>query len=62
MDNKYFQALITILKSIENIEEFIGNPRIFEKYDKNLMVQQAVERNLEIIGESIELILSTQMF
>ncbi len=52
MNNKYYQALQTIKTCIENIENHIGSTKIFEQYDSNLLVQQAVERNLEIIGEA----------
>ena len=46
MNNKYYQALQTIKTCIENIENHIGSTKIFEQYDSNLIVQQAVERNL----------------
>lgn len=57
MNNKYFQALQTIKTSIDNIENFIGNPKAFELYDSNLLIQAAVERNLEIIGEATKRLL-----
>lgn len=57
MNNRYFQSLKTILSSIDNIDKYIGNPRVFEQYDENLFLQQAVERNLEIIGEATKRIL-----
>jgi uncharacterized protein with HEPN domain len=43
--------LQAIKTSIDNIENFIGTPKVFENYDGNLLVQSTVERNLEIIGE-----------
>lgn len=52
MNNRYFQSLQAILSSIDNIENFIGSPKVFENYERNLQLQQAVERNLEIIGEA----------
>lgn len=52
MNNKYYQSLQAILTSIDNIENFIGTPKIYENYESNLQLQQAVERNLEIIGEA----------
>jgi uncharacterized protein with HEPN domain len=57
MNNKYYQALQTIKTCIENIENYIGNPMLFEKYNGNLQLQQAVERNLEIIGEATKRLL-----
>lgn len=57
MNNKYYQALQAIKTSIENIENFIGNPKSFELYDGNILIQAAVERNLEIIGEAIKRLL-----
>jgi len=52
MSNKYYQALQAIKTSIDNIENFIGTPKTFERYDSNLLLRAAVERNLEIIGEA----------
>ncbi|QBN19163.1 HepT-like ribonuclease domain-containing protein [Flavobacterium nackdongense] len=57
MNNKYYQALQAIKTSIDNIENFIGNPKSFELYDGNILVQAAVERNLEIIGEATKRLL-----
>ncbi len=57
MNNKYYQALQVIKTSIDNIENFIGSPKTFESYDSNLLVQAAVERNLEIIGEATKRLL-----
>jgi len=57
MNNKYYQSLQTIKTCINNIENYIGSPRIFEQYDRNLFLQQAVERNLEIIGEATKRLL-----
>lgn len=58
MDNKYYQALLSIKVCVENIDNFIGAPKIYEKYDENLLLQQAVERNLEIIGEAVKRLLA----
>ncbi|MFP5042716.1 DUF86 domain-containing protein [Parasediminibacterium sp. JCM 36343] len=57
MNNKYNQALQTIKTCIENIETYIGSPQIFEHYNSSLITQQAVERNLEIIGEATKRLL-----
>jgi uncharacterized protein with HEPN domain len=57
MSNKYYQALQAIKTSIDNIENFIGTPKTFERYDSNLLLRAAVERNLEIIGEATKRLL-----
>ncbi len=57
MNNKYYQTLLTIKTCIENINRFIGTPRLYENYNENIFLQQAVERNLEIIGEAIKRLL-----
>lgn len=57
MNNKYYQTLQTIKSSIENIENYVGSPQVYENYDNNLFLQQAVERNLEIIGEATKRLL-----
>lgn len=48
------QALQEILGCINRIDEFTGNPKLFAAYQKNILVQNAVERNLEIIGEAVK--------
>lgn len=53
MDDTSKKFLFDILDSIEKIEQYIGAPRIFENYDSNSMLQDAVERNIEIIGEAV---------
>ena len=57
MNNKYYQALQTIKTCIDNIENFIGKSKGFELYDGSLLLQAAVERNLEIIGEATKRLL-----
>ena len=57
MNNKYYQALQTIKTCIENIDNYIGKTKEFEQYNSNLLLQQAVERNLEIIGEATKRLL-----
>lgn len=60
MDIKVKKLLFDALTSIENIEKYIGEKRKFENYDSEPMLQDAVERNIEIIGEAINRILSLQ--
>lgn len=54
MDNRYYQALHQIIQCIDEIYQFIGQPMVFEIYDSNALMQKAVERNLEIIGEAVK--------
>lgn len=54
MDIEIKKLLQDILTGIENIESYIGREKIFDQYDSNFMVQDAVERNLITIGEAME--------
>jgi uncharacterized protein with HEPN domain len=49
--------LFDIKTALEKIETFIGKPKIFESFKQNMMLQQAIERNLEIIGEAVNCLL-----
>lgn len=53
MDNKSKKYLFDIITSINNIEIYLGDKKHFQKYDEDGMLQDAVERNLEIIGEAM---------
>ncbi|MDI9337263.1 MAG: DUF86 domain-containing protein [Alphaproteobacteria bacterium] len=57
MENKINKFLFDILESIRKIYEFLGEPLVFENYIKNSMLQNAVERNIEIIGEAVKKLL-----
>ena len=57
MDNKARKLLFDIITSIDSIENYIGKQKIFEKYEKTPMLQDAVERNIEIIGEAMNRLL-----
>lgn len=57
MDNDIKKLLKDISMSIENIESYLGANKIFEKYDANLLLQDAVERNLITIGEAMNVLL-----
>ncbi len=57
MDNKAKKLLFDILTSINNIDTYIGKEKIFENYENNPMLQDAVERNIEIIGEAMSKLL-----
>ncbi len=58
MDRTVKKWLFDILLSIERIDTFIGSPKLFDNYQNNIQLQQAVERNLEIIGEAMSKILN----
>ena len=57
MNNRYYQSIETILECINNIDSYTGKRKSFAKYEANNLVQDAVERNLEIIGEAMKRIL-----
>jgi len=58
MELRIKKLLFDILTAIKSIEEYIGTEKVFEKYDANPMLQDAVERNIEIIGEAVNKILN----
>ena len=57
MNLKIKKLLFDILTSINKIDQYLGEDRIFIKYEENEMLQNAVERNIEIIGEAVNKIL-----
>ena len=57
MDEKIKKWLLDILGCIDRVNIFIGSPKEFKSYENNILLQQAVERNLEIIGEAMSKIL-----
>lgn len=57
MDNAVSKLLFDILEAIRAIDTYIGTPRDFGKYERDPMLQDAVERNLEIIGEAMNRLL-----
>jgi uncharacterized protein with HEPN domain len=57
MDRNLKKYLFDISTAINNIEDYIGSPKMYANYEKNRQLQQAVERNLEIIGEATKRIL-----
>jgi uncharacterized protein with HEPN domain len=58
MDNRFLKWLYDVRICIEEIESFINNDYDFFNYSKNLMMKRAVERNLEIIGEAVNRIIT----
>lgn len=57
MNLKIKKLLFDILTSINKIDQYLGEDRIFSNYEENEMLQDAVERNIEIIGEAVNKIL-----
>lgn len=58
MDNKVKKLLTDIIGSINNINNYIGEEKKFDVYENNPMLQDAVERNIEIIGEAVNKLLA----
>jgi uncharacterized protein with HEPN domain len=59
MDERILKWLFDIKMSIDEINEFFHNEeKDFFKYKNNIMLKRAVERNLEIIGEAINRIVT----
>jgi uncharacterized protein with HEPN domain len=57
MDNRINAWLEDIIKSINEIFEFLPEKRDFFEYQKDLKTKRAVERNIEIIGEAVNRII-----
>jgi len=57
MGNKAKKLLFDILTAINNIDSYIGDKKVFDEYENNPMLQDAVERNIEIIGEAMNKLL-----
>lgn len=57
MKNKTKKLLFDIHTAIDNIDSYIGEKKYFNDYDANPMLQDAVERNLEILGEAMNKLL-----
>ena len=59
MDDRVLKWLFDIKFSIDEIEGyFVSSKMDFFQYCKNAMLKRAVERNLEIIGEAINRVLT----
>lgn len=58
MDNSHKKLLKDILTCIESIENYIGKSKTFAEYETNLLIQDAVERNLITIGEAMKQLLA----
>ena len=59
MDERILKWLFDVKMSINEINDFFSKEeRDFFKYRNNIMLKRAVERNLEIIGEAINQIIT----
>lgn len=56
-ENAQKKLLFDINTCINNIETYIGKPKEFEQYDGNMLLQDAVERNIITIGEAMNALL-----
>ena len=58
MDERILKWLYDIKLALDEIELFFeGKEKDFFEYQKNILLQRAVERDLEIIGEAVNRIL-----
>ncbi len=53
MDHKISAWLEDILRSIDEIYDFLPKKRDFFEFQNDLKTRKAVERNIEIIGEAV---------
>lgn len=59
MDERILKWLYDIRFAISEIESYFdGKEKDFFEYQKNIMLKRAVERDLEIIGEAVNRILT----
>ncbi len=53
MDNRISAWLEDIVRSIDEIFDFLPEKKDFFEYQKDIKTKKAVERNIEIIGEAV---------
>ncbi len=58
MDNKVNAQIEDIIRSIDEIFDFLPEKKDFFEFQKDLKTKKAVERNIEIIGEAVNRITS----
>ena len=62
MDDRILKWLYDIKMSVDEINSYFEKEeKDFFKYRNNLMLKRAVERNLEIIGEAINRIITREL-
>ena len=58
MEDRIKKYLQDVLTAIEEVESFFDNkPKLFDDFYSDLLLRRAIERNIEIIGEAMNLIL-----
>ena len=60
MKREIQKYLFDIFTSIESVEDYIGDNKVFSEYQNNKLLRRAVERELEIIGEAVSKILKLE--
>jgi uncharacterized protein with HEPN domain len=61
MDDRVKKYLKDMLIAIDEIESFFENyPLKYETFADNLLLQRGIERNIEIIGEAMKRVLSSE--
>jgi len=58
MENEVKKYLFDILECIKIIDDFTGENKYFQVFSNNLMMQDAIIRRLEIIGEATNKLLT----
>jgi uncharacterized protein with HEPN domain len=59
MDERILKWLFDVKMAVDEIDSyFVNEQKDFFKYRKNVMLKRAIERNLEIIGEAINRIIT----
>lgn len=60
MEKEVLSWLEDIKQAIDEIEDFLPEQRDFFQFKKDIKTRKAIERNIEIIGEAVNRILSKQ--
>lgn len=60
MEKEVLSWLEDIKQAIDEIEDFLPDQRDFFQFKKDIKTRKAIERNIEIIGEAVNRILSKQ--
>ncbi|MCW3103588.1 MAG: hypothetical protein JWO09_2028 [Bacteroidetes bacterium] len=54
MTEEELKYLVDVQIFIDELIEIVGDNKRFEKFDSNLIVRRAIERQFELIGEAIK--------
>ena len=62
MDEYIEKHLIDVLNATNEVETYFADaPKLFQNFQKDMLRQRAVERNIEIKGEAINRILKVDL-